>query len=229
VPYASAFETNWTLQLERGGWWVSPASSGEQFARVVLAAGGWVDPYVGAGRLRATIARHGGLRFVPPAVDAAHARLEDAPLRDAVPASIDRTLEGEAAPRSEWPLQLVAFTPAAVNLGGSLNQPALFELLGQPEGAPWRVWAEIHPDTARTLGIHHGSNIRITSPSGAIDASAVLVDGMAPGTIAAAFVPALGAGGRWARLVAADVRTLWGRRPRTEAIGVRVRPVRSGV
>jgi len=224
VTYATAFETNWTEQLERGGWWVPPASSSEEFAKTVLAAGGWVDPYAGAGHLRDTISRRNGLTFVPPVAAVGTGRDEHS-LVDVLPASLDARIDREARKPKEWPLQLVAFTPAAVNLSGSLNQPALFELLGQPDGAPWRVWAEIDSETARSLGIQQGRNVRITSAAGAIDASAVIVDGAAPGTVAVAFVPGLGAGGRWARLVVADVRQLWGRRPRSEAVAVRVTPV----
>jgi anaerobic selenocysteine-containing dehydrogenase len=87
------------------------------------------------------------------------------------------------------------------------------------------VWVEINPETARTLGIDQGRAVRITSPGGAIDATALIADGIDVATVAVAFVPALGTGGRWARLVSADVRRLWGRQPRTASVGVRVTPV----
>ncbi len=190
VPYASTFESDWVLQLERGGWWVPPASSREEFARIVLQAGGWVDPYFAPGQLRQTLARQGGLSFVPPAASTP-GPAEDAGNRD-------------------FPLRLVAFTPSTVNLAGSPNQPVLFELLGQPDGAPWRVWAELAPETAREHGIAHGTPMRIASAAGAIDVVAMIVENTPPGTLAVAFVPALASSGRWARLVDADVRRLWG-------------------
>ena len=60
----------------------------------------------------------------------------------------------------EWPVTVTAFTPAVVNLAGGPNQPVLFELLGQPDSAPWRVWAELGPETARQFGVEHGANVR---------------------------------------------------------------------
>jgi len=225
VPYTTGFETNWALQLERGGWWVAPASSAAEFTKVALDAGGWLDPYVGAGRLRDDIARHGGLSLVPPALPPASpvagARPEELTLARVVPAALVTATDDADAP-SEGTLRLTAFTPAPVNLGGSPNQPVLFELLGQPDSAPWQVWAELGPETARAYGVSHGARIRITSASGSVDAMAVVIERTPPGTIAVAFVPAQRAGGRWAQLVSADVRRLWGRRPRSETVGVRV-------
>lgn len=219
VPYANGFETNWVLQLERGGWWVPPAATGEQFACAVLNAGGWVDPYPAAGQLRQAIARHGGLTFVPPAGRAT----------DPLPAVATASLQESACaaePPERSTLRLVAFTPASVNLAGSPNQPVLFELLGQPDSVPWRVWAEISPETAHRFGIAAGATVRVSSASASIDVVATLVERTPPNTIAVAFVPALAAAGRWARRVEADVRRLWGRgASRGEPIEVRVTPV----
>ena len=140
------------------------------------------------------------------------------------PASLETPIDAGGG-GSEWPLRLVTFTPAAVNLGGSPNQPILFELLGQPDGAPWQVWGELNPATAREFGVRHGATIRIASVSGSIDAMAMIVERTPPGIVAVAFVPALGSGGRWARLVSADVRRLCGRDARMESVAVRVTAV----
>jgi len=93
---------------------------------------------------------------------------------------------------------------------GGPNQPVLFELLGQPDSAPWRAWAEINPGTARQFGIEQGASMRITSAAGSLDVVAVLVDRMPVGAVAVAYVPAPLHAGRWAQLVAADARGLRG-------------------
>ncbi len=222
VPYATAFETNWAQQLERGGWWVPQAASRDAFVGAALAAGGWVDPYFSAGELRQTLVARGGLTFVPPAARVAVSRTED-DSHVSLASSDGGTTDARA--HAEWPLRLVPFTPVAVNLAGSPNQPILFELLGQPDGAPWQVWAELSPETAHEYGVRHGSTIRITSTAGSIDADAIVVERTPPGTIAVAFVPALRGGGRWARLMSADVRRLWDQRAGMEPIDVRVTPV----
>ena len=193
TPYAELFETEWTRQLERGGWWMPPAASSAEFSNVALGAGGWIDPYFEPGQLRQTIARRGGLTFAP---------LPQAP--DTAAASTP----GVRTDR-DFPLRLVAFTPAVVNLVGGPNQPVLFELLGQPDGAPWQVWAEIGGETARLFGIEHGASVRVTSAAGSIDVVALVAERTPPGTLVVAYVPALARGGRWAQLVQADVRQLF--------------------
>lgn len=208
VPYSETFESDWVAQLEKGGWWVAPANTREAFADATLTTGGWVDPFVPAGSIRAAIARKGGLTFVPPAALGRPVAAADPPHAEIVRASLD--LGAPAGPAPEFPLRLVAFTPAAVNLVGGPNQPVLFELLGQPESAPWRVWAEMNPETARASGISHGEEARITSAAGSVEALAIVVEGAPADTVAVAYVPAL-AGGRWARLVDADLRRVIGR------------------
>lgn len=190
-PYSGTFENEWLGQLERGGWWVPAADSRDAFADKALEAGGWVDPFFEVGSVRKSVQARGGFSFpMPPAAP--------------VPVSTVRPASGSVDPR--FPLRLVPFTPATVNLTGGPNHPVLFELLGQPEGAPWRVWAELSPDTARQLGIEHGAEVQISSATGSIRATVLLVAGMSAAAVAVAFVPANAQGGRWARLMDADVR-----------------------
>lgn len=197
--YANVFQTEWVQQLETGGWWVASAPSREEFGEAALRAGGWVDPFFASGAIRRRLAGR-GLTFVPPAAPT----------------------EASSAASRELPLRLTLFTPACVNQMGSPNQPVLFELLGQPEGDPWRVWAEFAPETARAAGLEQGSPVRITSAAGSIDAVAMVVDRMPADTVAVAYVPALKPGGRWAQMMTADVRSLWGRRDPGVPMNVRV-------
>jgi anaerobic selenocysteine-containing dehydrogenase len=203
TSYANVFQTEWVQQLERGGWWVPPVPTREEFGSAVLDAGGWVDPFFSEGGMRQRIALRGGLTFVPPA------------------APVDAGAEA-GTPPSDFPMRLAVFTPAMVNLMGSPNQPGLFELLGQPESSPWRVWAELSPETSRKAGVEHGSTVRITSAAGSIDALAMVVDRMPLDTIAVAYVPAIARSGRWAHLLTADVRRLWGRGDPAAPVGVRL-------
>jgi anaerobic selenocysteine-containing dehydrogenase len=210
-PYATSFETNWVRQLERGGWWVPSSTSAEGFTRAALDAGGWTDPYFSPGLLRRAIAERGGLTFAPPPAGDIDARGADV-----TTASLDDTHAAASG------LRLVAFTPSTVNLTGSANQPVLFELLGQPDNAPWRVWAELGAETANRFGITSGATIRISSSAGSITAVASVLEHMPPNTIAVAYVPALRSAGRWARQVDADVRRLWRDGVPREPIGVHV-------
>lgn len=201
-PYTTSYESDWIQQLERGGWWTSPVSSRDEFAAAALGAGGWADPFFEPGQIRRSLRDQGGFKFViPPAA----------------------SLTGRAEVPTVFPLKLRAFTPAVVNMLGGPNQPVLFELLGQPEGQPWRRWVELHPETAREAGLAAGARARIESAHGSVEASVVLVDGMSPDVAALSLVPAVPHGGRWARMVTGDVRALWpaGVNP-SSAVAVRV-------
>jgi hypothetical protein len=103
-----------------------------------------VDPFFAPGGIRRRLAQR-GLTFVPPAMPIEAAAASAGRSQPAVvPASLEGAADQPAASR-EFPLRLTVFTPASVNQMGSPNQPVLFELLGQPEGDPWRVWAEREP------------------------------------------------------------------------------------
>ena len=196
-PFSSVYETEWMGQLEKGGWWVPAANSSPEFVAAVLDAGGWSDPFSEPNQIRDALSHRGGLSFVSPVV------LSPASLPAVAAAPI-------AEPLPVRPLLLVAFTPAVISLTGTVNQPGLFELLGQPESAPWHVWAELATETAAQNGIRHGARMRITSASGSVEAIAIVVTGMPPNTVALAFVPTVPQGGRWVRMLNADARALWG-------------------
>lgn len=188
-PYTSIYETEWMQQLEHGGWWTAAAASPEETAHAIAKAGGWADPFFEAGQIRRSLAQQGGCAFPAPPI------LPVAPLS---PVILDAL----------HPFQMETFVPVVVNRLGSPNQPVLFELLGQPEARPWGPWVELSPETARTVGVATGEHVRVESASGAIDASVVLVEGMPTGVVALAFVPAVPTGGRWAREIVRDVRSL---------------------
>lgn len=188
APYADPYSTEWLRQLEGGGWWEPPAPDEERFVETVLRVGGWYDPFYESGWITATLAARGGLTFSIPG---------PIPVRAAQP-----------PPERPRRLRVLPFTPAVVNLVGSPNQPMLYELLGQPEGRPWEVWVEMSPEAAAAWHVAAGDRVRLVAEQGALPARVVLVDGMPPGVAAVAFVPAVPRGGRWARLVEADVRRL---------------------
>jgi len=198
-PYSNVHEGAWLRELESGGWWVAAAPSREAFGSAVLEAGGWNDPYFEPGAVRTAIRALGGIAWPSARLSLSS---QTGPSRPAV-----RSVA--LAPDEEFPLRLIVFTPPVVGLTAGANLPVLFEILGQPEGQAWHVWAELGPETAQQFGVRQGSPIRVVSPhGGSLHAIAVVVDGMAAGTIAVAYVPASATAGRWARLVQDDARVL---------------------
>lgn len=216
APYAEPFDAEWLRDLERGGWWTPVAATPEAFADAVLEAGGWMDPFFEPGAIRTTLHARGGFSFSMPHPGSGQSGLPTTPA-GSVSGPQPRILRSPAGGGSRVPLRLMAFVPSAVALVGGGNHPSLFELLGQPEGTPWRAWAELSAETARELGVDEGGLVRITSEAGeALTAEARVVEHMPPDVVAVAYVPGAPQGGRWARLVDADVRRLWGDRNRHE-------------
>jgi anaerobic selenocysteine-containing dehydrogenase len=207
-PYADNYETDWLRQLERGGWWTPAATSPAAFRSAVLDAGGWMDPFFATGAIVQALGARGGFTFRAPAAIA--------PLAG-VPA-----LQRAGGSTLQLPLRLVAFTPASVNLAGSPNQPALYELLGQPDGLPWCTWAEMSRETAHAMNLDESARVRIESVSGSVVARIVLVDQMPADLVALAFVPSGRAAGRFARAIAGDARQLWPTCEVTGSCAVRV-------
>lgn len=218
-PYSTPYETEWLRQLEAGGWWVPAAGSRDSIVATILEAGGWMDPAMETGRIRESLRARGGLTFTIPVTSTTeHPMVGNLGATEAATSPVQRT---PAVGRARRSLRLVPFTPHVVSMAGGPNQPVLFELLGQPDGAPWRVWAEMNAETARELGLANGDTMRITSDQGSIEAAALLVERMPPDLVAVAYVPGP-TGGRWARLIDADVRRLCGDLGFVEPCHVRV-------
>ena len=212
TPYATTYETDWMRQLESGGWWARAADSDDEFAERVLAAGGWVDPFVDATRLTEALREGRGLAFpVPVALPAAQAVARAA------------NVSGEEkATDSHFPVKLVAFHPSVANLAGNPNLPALFELLGQPDSLPWTIWVEIGTELSDRLGIDGRTRVRIRSAHDAVEAVAVRVSGMPSNMAAVSFVPGGQTNGRWAGLLGKDPRRLWGSASPTNPCAVEI-------
>lgn len=213
APYATDYETQWVRRLQSGGWWEPSAETRASFGSQVLESGGWVDPLIEPGAISRALARVGGLRFPPPpALQAAASRAADVPstVVTGVRLSVSLIAAQEHGGDEVFPLALDVFTPAAIPTVGSLNQPALFELLGQPGGLPWQHWAEVNPETALEFGIGHGVMAWIRSEFGAVEVPVIHVEGMAHGRVAVALVPSGTGQGRWARMAKGDVRSLLG-------------------
>ena len=89
----------------------------------------------------------------------------------------------------------------------------------------WQTWVEIHPDTARKLGVSYGDVVRITSADGEIEAPVYVYPIIRPDTIG---IP-LGQGhtqyGRYAENRGANPLSLFG----ATAGGLTLAPLRVNV
>lgn len=200
--YTNSYETEWLLQLERAGWWTSSSQTPQAFRAAVLEAGGWVDPFFQDGDIRSALEARHGLTFTSPGAAPAVAAAALHPTASGIePAS------GSTEATGQFPFRLMVFGTSA-GRATDPNLPALYELVGQPEGVPWQPWVEIAEEPARALGIQNGVQVNVISAAGRMTAVAMIVQGMQPDVVALAHVPSLAGGGRWAREIHSDSRQL---------------------
>ena len=103
--------------------------------------------------------------------------------------------------------------------GRGANQPHLQEMLGTYLNQSWDSWLEINPRVAHHLGIAHGDEVWVESPTGErIKVRAILFEGARPDVVNVPFELGHEAYGRWAvgrganpnRLVVNDTNPLTG-------------------
>ncbi|HEV2104172.1 MAG TPA: molybdopterin-dependent oxidoreductase [Candidatus Eisenbacteria bacterium] len=70
--------------------------------------------------------------------------------------------------------------------GRGANRPWLQELPDMTSKTVWGSWAEVHPDTAKALGVKNGEPLRLETPAGSVEAPAFLYPGIRRDTVAIA-------------------------------------------
>ena len=70
--------------------------------------------------------------------------------------------------------------------GRGANKPWLQELPDMTSKAVWGSWAEVHPDTAKKLGLKSGDAVRIETGAGSVEVPAYPYAGIRPDTVALA-------------------------------------------
>ena len=81
-------------------------------------------------------------------------------------------------------LSLILYPTAQFFDGRGANRSWMQELPDAVTKAVWNSWVEIHPETAGPLGIETGDLVRVTTPTGSLEAPAVLYRGIRPDAIA---------------------------------------------
>ncbi|RMF18892.1 MAG: 4Fe-4S dicluster domain-containing protein [Candidatus Dadabacteria bacterium] len=81
-------------------------------------------------------------------------------------------------------LRLVAYPHIHRYDGSTSNRGWCQEIPDPLMQAAWSHWVEIHPSTAKSLGIGHKDRVRIETDAGAIETFAYLTSGVLPGVLA---------------------------------------------
>ncbi len=105
------------------------------------------------------------------------------------------TLDGD----ERTPFALLAYASPTLYDGRGANRPWLQELPDPVTKVVWNSWIEIHPETARQLGIDTGDVLEVSSPHGTLEAPAYIYRGIRPDTVAMPIGQGHTHYGRWAR------------------------------
>ena len=140
----------------------------EDLDRLPGAAGADASDYYSEALARGGIFGDGGPQVAPPG-----------PTDTAPEPSLSR-FEGAAA---EYPYLLLPFESLKTAAGRGANRPWLQELPDPMSTVMWNSWAELSPADAEQLGVRDGDHLRIDSPTGSLEAQAVVDPAVRPGVI----------------------------------------------
>jgi len=111
---------------------------------------------------------------------------------------------GAAIEATKGELYFMVYPSALLGDGSGANKPWLQELPDPVTKILWQSVIEIHPETAKKLGIDAGDIISVAGPAGTITAPAYLYMGLQPDTVAMAFGQGHTAYGRFAQGIGAN-------------------------
>lgn len=185
----TAFDEALARMMEGAGWWVPGYRSAEELWTKSRETGGWWDPFYDHGDWKRVLkTRSGRFEFRADV-------LERRP-RTAVAG-------GREQPKPDA-LALVLFEPLALAGGTGAELPFLQGILDPGEEERWETWADIHTETAASLGIADRDRVTVSSPHGAISVRARVGLRVVPGVVAIPVGQGKRAGGRWAAGIGAN-------------------------
>jgi anaerobic selenocysteine-containing dehydrogenase len=205
-----ALDEPWYETFARGKkWqWESPFKDPGDFWERVMERGGWWDPdypFKEPARWFRTPSRRFEF-FSARLRDAARAASSSSPLAvTQVNAGGDRFfLPQWEPPRFEgdvqqFPFYLIVYRPMALGEGTTTQAPYLQELASPLLWEKWDSWIEIHPESARRLGISDGEVVWVESPAGKVKVRARLSSATLPDVVTLPVGGGHTAGGRYAK------------------------------
>ncbi|HJW90249.1 MAG TPA: molybdopterin-dependent oxidoreductase, partial [Anaerolineales bacterium] len=84
----------------------------------------------------------------------------------------------------DYPYYLYIYPSITLSDGRGANLPWLQETADPMTTARWGTWVELNPEVARSLGVGDNDVVRVVSPYGELEASAVIYPGIRPDVVA---------------------------------------------
>jgi molybdopterin-containing oxidoreductase family iron-sulfur binding subunit len=94
---------------------------------------------------------------------------------------------------------VVIYPSPVVGAGDGANKPWLQELSDPVTKLSWQSWVELHPMTAKRLGVENGDHLTVQTAAGSVTAPAYIYPGVRPDTVAIPLGQGHTAYGRYAR------------------------------
>jgi len=182
MPFGDAFQRRYQEQMEERGWSLTRPEQFDAFWEQLVQNGGWTDPFYDDSD-PAHLARtpDGRIALMPPAlldVLAAGKRARRAYVNVAAPPE---------QPLKSFPLRLMPYRINTLSAGELGLTRWLVEAPTLLPDVPWFPWIEVHPSTARKVGLHDGDLVRVASERASYRARLKVNPGTAPGVVAAPY------------------------------------------
>ena len=177
------FDQAWTRLLERGGWWAPSYKTFEEFWKLLQEKGGWWDPlydFKEWDRIFQTPSKK--FEFYAQGLKQIDSSSASRDLKDS--SFLPHWEESKkASDEKEYPFYLHIFKTMSLTGGRNANQPWLQAIFGPHLFERWETWAEINPETAKSLGISDGDMVWVESPVGKMKVKARIYKGAMPGVV----------------------------------------------
>lgn len=155
------FERKHHRQMEERGWWLAEYADFESFWAALVERGGWTDLFIDhTDAARLSRAPSGRVELLPAAL----LRALDAEARGRTP--YVHVATDPAGAGDDFPLRLIPYRVSTLASGTLAWERWLAEIPGLFPGIHWVPWVEVHPETARKLGLDDGGLVWVVSARG---------------------------------------------------------------
>lgn len=187
------FEVDFIKMSEQRGFWFQAQKDYGEFLEKIKTSGGWFDPQYAyrhfgsvlntpSGEfefyLRALYERTNALsreKGVPMEKVIAAMSMESDRSKVFLPHFEEPVFHGE---EKEFPFTLLLYPSLSLMSSSDANLPYLQEIHGGFVSNQWDSFVEVHPETAKKLGVRDGEKVRLTSPQGNFIVTAKIFKGI---------------------------------------------------
>jgi anaerobic selenocysteine-containing dehydrogenase len=182
--FGTGFDETWDRLLERSGWWAPSFATADELWQQMRDKGGWWDsgnPAAGLTTLRTPSGRFEFYSQILAERARSHAGFATALQNSGERAFLPHQPPLPRAGKDEFLLLPVEVLPLARGQGAHI--PYLQQVAGSNLNASWDSWLEMHPESAKKLGISDGDMVSIEAPRAHARVRVRLYEGVRAGVV----------------------------------------------